>query len=310
MWETADFGSVAATFPGAGIRPTGFEVPFYENNRRHLGPPLDRASEFAGVDLSAALGQDRMDSLSERDTQLFTYGYSLGVMEVLRNRGVQASLIAGHSLGVYAALCAAGCVTFEAGLELVDRAYSLARSACSGLACGMIATAGLTLAEVDGILARLTAPSLRRVIVNSSRSMVVAGETGELERFHDAAKDADATRLIWLDRNVAYHHPALLSAASERFAETVRNMPWKNPVIPLVSSLDATRLTTVRQTRDFTVWNLSSPIDWQQVLRTFDACGIRTVFESGPGDTLTRMGRFVDVDLKYLNVKKITRRGG
>lgn len=310
MWEKADFGPAAAAFPGAGIRSSGFEATFFQRHRPQLKSFLARASDYAGVDLREALEQEGLDRLKPRDVQLFTFACSLGVLDTVRAHGVEPVLMAGHSLGIYAALTGAGCVSFEDGLFLVDRACDLATKACRDRNCGMVATAGLTRDEVDGILGDLDASSLRRVITNSPMSMVVAGDLAELDSFVAAAEEAEATRLVWLDREVAYHHPDFLDTASRELATVVKEIPWRDPRVPVVSSIDARVLDTAEGTKDFTIRNLSSPIDWEAVVVVLADRRVRTVFECGPGTTLTRMGRFVDADLKYLNVKKISRRGG
>ncbi|NOZ00812.1 MAG: ACP S-malonyltransferase [Deltaproteobacteria bacterium] len=308
--DVARTGTAGLVFPGAGIAPSGYEAQFFNRHAGLMGPLMARSSEFTGTDLEAALTMDGMDGLDALSTQVFTYAYSLGMNKVLLSKGVVPVLVAGHSLGIYAALAAARCVSFEDGLALVKTAYDLATTACQSRDCGMLATAGLTLTEVDEILGRLAAPTLLRVITNSSMSQVVAGDLKALEAFEKAARDADATRILWLDREVAYHHPTFLAKACGDFAKAMAGIEFKDPAVPIISSLNADTLTTADQARDFTVQNLSSPIDWRAVLLAFGKRGVETVFETGPGTTLTRMGRFVDTAFSYLNVKKISRRGG
>jgi len=310
MWKETDFGKAAAVFPGAGIGLSGYEASFLKRHGDPAVTPLQRASEFTGTDLVAAVVDDDLDRLDARDLQAFTYAFSIGVHDVILDNGVSPSLMAGHSLGIYAAMKCAGCVTFDEGLSLLDRAYRLAEEGCSGRECGMVATAGVTADEVDSILRSLGTPSLTMIITNSFMSMVVAGGISDLDEYVKAVTEADATRVVWLDREVAYHHPDFMSDISKRFAGFAEGVSWKDPEVPVVSSIDAKVIRDADSAMEFTIRNLCTPINWEDVTATLVAQGVQTVFECGPGTTLTRMGRFQDNPLKYLNVKKITRRGG
>lgn len=311
-WDAGQAGPTAAVFPGAGIALTGHEQALLAAHDAEMRPPIEAASRFAGRDLAPALPARDLDGLAAREAQLLTYAYSLAVLEVLRRDGFAPALLAGHSLGVYAALVAAGCLSFDEGLVAVDAACRIATEACAGRDCGMVTATGLGPDEVAELLsvradAAAGATTLRAVITNNAISVVVAGAGLELETYLADAVERNATRAVWLDRRVAYHHPGYLSGASLALDEVASRLAWREPETPIVSSLDGAVLTTALAARDFMVRNLSSPIRWPRVLDTLARHGCGLVCECGPGTTLTRIGRFDEAAPPYVSVQTLAR---
>ena len=126
-------GKAAFVFPGVGVTPSGHEGEFLNRHREVMQPFLDEAGAFAGEDLAAAVAPPSAVGAagrpSSRAEELRTYAFDCAVAAVYRNSGLEPSYVAGHSLGIYAALAVGGAVSFGDGLAMVERARAFVREA-------------------------------------------------------------------------------------------------------------------------------------------------------------------------------------
>jgi [acyl-carrier-protein] S-malonyltransferase len=296
---------VAFAFPGAGVQASGYEAPFLERYVALVGPGLARASIRVGADLSAAAGGG-FEELPELPRQAFTFAYGVGVAAVLRAQGAFPTVLAGHSLGVYAAAVASGALSFDDGLTLVEVAWRAASRSCAGLGVGMAVIAGLDLAEVVG-LPGVDGVAVRVVLVNAPGSIVLGGPVAGIERALQAAEAAGAARIVWLDRFIAYHHPDCMADASAALGEAAAGMVWKDPAVPVVSTIDGLAIHRGDEVRDYVVANLRTPIAWPLAIAAFASLDVRNVVECGPGLTLTRMARFLEPEMAWRNVRRLVK---
>jgi [acyl-carrier-protein] S-malonyltransferase len=297
----------AFAFPGVAAGLAGTEAAFLGRHRARMRPALSLASEAAGTDLEKALTDGIIETLGALESQLFTYAFSVGMASALAGEGLEPALVGGHSLGVYAQMAASRSVTVEEGLTMVEEAYRLSKSAVAKGRFGMAGVLGLTAADVQDLLGSGRFEGLRAVIANSSISHVVAGPHAALERFLAEAEKAGATKTAWIDREVPYHHPEILADASKQLDAVLSRIDWRPAAIPVVSSIDGRLLREPAELRDYTARNLCTPIAWEQVVKAFHVHGASTVVECGPGFALTKIGRFIDVPLKYLSIKNLGR---
>lgn len=299
-----------AVFPGAGIEMSGHESAFFKAHQDVMTPVLSEVSALSGLDLSVMIEAETLGDLAGVHSQIATFAFGLGVYRVFTGIYGQPELVAGHSLGIYGALVAAGSLTVQEGLNVLVAAHREATQvAPAGARGGMVAVAGLSPAEVDGVLAGLGRLSLLRVITNSVTSSVVAGLLEDASAFASAAISAGAVRVVWIERDVAYHHPRLMHHAVSNLSADLALIDFNPAHIPLVSTIDPSILAQPAELAAYVLANLSSPIDWLATVSFIDAQGIETLVECGPGTTLTRMGRFIDKNVRYLNVRKAVRRG-
>lgn len=293
----------ACVFSGVATGLSGNEAAFAAARSEHFRPRLALASELAGLDLWLTLEKGEVERLDPLAAQLFTCAFSLGFVASVRS---EPCVVAGHSMGVYAALAACGALSEEDALRVVQAAHSAARTAADSGRWGMLGLVGLGAAEVEALAARH--PQVRRTLHNSEISQVVSGPLAALEALEAEAREAGATHVGWLDRKVPYHHPEVLHAASDRLRVELARFAWQPPRVPLLSTLagqGGVALRTVAELQAFTAANLSTPIDWERVVLALPALGVDTVYEAGPGFALTKIGRFIDAPLRYLNVKNL-----
>ncbi len=295
----------ALVFPGVGVRLTGREPEFFSRHRAELKPLFDRASEYRGIDLESRLLQGGIDELPDGSRQFFTYAFSAGAADVVtRALGVTPIAAGGYSFGIYAALYATRAMTFEDGLTVIDNAYHIVEGASRKRDLGMGIVVGLERTELDSLIDAKGLDSVCRTNTNHDLCHVFSGTSGEIRRFLRSAKEAGAFKSEPLMVDVPYHHPRLLESAPNELAPVLRRIRWAPPDFPIVSSIDGGDLRESEEITRFLARHLATPISWHKVVERMNGMGVRTLFECGPGISLSQNGRFLPYDMTYLNVKK------
>lgn len=302
---------LAFAFPGVGVRPCGHEAAFVERHRAVVEPLLAEASRAAGADLAPALvDPDAAPRLTELQGQLLTYAFNVAVAEVCRREaGLEPVLLAGHSMGLYSALAAAGVVGFGDGLAIVADAFEIVAAASAGLDAGMAVVVGLSRREVEGMIAARR-DSVCHVNSNNDTTLVLSGLRADLEAFLEAALARDALKARLLPVGAPYHHGELLAGASDAFAARLRRRPWRRASVPVVSSIDQRALVEADDLLELTARNIATPIDWERVVRALAARGVELVVECGAGLSLSQNGRLIDGSPPFVTVKNIEARLG
>ena len=295
----------AFAFPGVGVRPSGCEAKFYRRHESLISPFLQEASEASGTDLEFALQQNQIERLSEGTRQYFTFSFCAGVTRVLEEHGLVPEMAAGYSFGIYAALEATKVISYSDGLRILEKAYDLMKAACNGSKAGMGFVVGLKRNDIERLLAKNCYDSIRLVNTNSDTCNIFAGRRGNLESFLAEAQSYGALAAERLSVAIPYHHPTLLEGVAPEFKRFLRKFKWQDPICPIVSSIDQKLLDKCGTLVDFTSQNLSTPNNWQAVVGALASHGIRRVVECGPGISLTQNGRFLEHDIKFVNVKNM-----
>jgi [acyl-carrier-protein] S-malonyltransferase len=302
-------GRSAFLFPGAGVETLAEDARFHLDHRTVIRPLLDEASDRIGSDLIAAASGDGMDRLGPLAQQVLTYAFGVGVARVVESGAGPASFTAGHSLGVYGAVVAAGSMSFLDGLEVLIEAYRLAEDSCRGRAGATLAVAGLTESDVLRILEHADTSGARKVISNHGWLSVVSGHLNAVEAFHRRSEVEGAARLVWLDSKIAWHNPEVLTGVSDLLSRFIGTVGINDPLIPVVSTIDARVLRTASDVADLLGRNIATPIRWDSALAVLSEAGVASAYECGPGDTLTRMARFVEGAPTHWPVRRLVRRG-
>ena len=305
-----DSVKTAFAFPGVGVRPDGREAEFYERHVEWMKPCLEEASETAGADLVRALLDGAIESMGDEKNQYFTYAYCGGLAGVLERAGLRPAFTAGYSFGIYAALHAAGAVTFTDGLRMARKAYELMSEASRGREAGMAVVIGLGGEDLASLIEKLGLETASIVNSNNELCKVLSGKRKDLEVLLAEAARQGALSGQLLEVGIPYHHPALLRGVSASFMDFLATVEWKRPVCAVVSSIDQEFLTEPGELIEFASANLSTPISWQKVVEALAGAGVARIVECGPGISLTQNGRFITGGLKYVNTRNILRRLG
>jgi [acyl-carrier-protein] S-malonyltransferase len=299
---------IAFVFPGAAVEPCGAEAAFYAKHREVMRPFLVKASAAAETDLEDVLAKGPLSGLDERNSQLFTFAYSHAVAEVHRAAGISPAVVAGYSLGIYAAMSASGALAFDEGLSVVGAVFDIMKEQCAGGAYAMGAVVGLAQSDTDRIVASGKFPTVCRTNTNNETCGVFSGTKADIEGFFEAARAEGAFSTVTFRVSIPYHHPKFIGGASARFARVLKDFSFNDAAVPVVSSIEQKPLVRAADLVEFIVKNFSSPVHWQKVIQTIAAMGVTTVYECGPGISLSQNARFIPDRLRYITVKKAIRR--
>jgi [acyl-carrier-protein] S-malonyltransferase len=276
--------TVAFVFPGQGAQKAGFGTAWVEADPTFFA----EASAATGVDVAHLVRDASDDELRRTDrAQLATAACSLAGWRTLRRAGVDADLVAGHSVGELSALVAAGAMGLRAGLRLVGargRAMATAAAAHPGT---MAALVGVDRNDAEAACAG--AGGLATVAnLNAPDQVVVAG-TSDAVAAATAAVRRPGVRVVPLAVGGAFHSP-LMAGAVAPFARAVVEAGIADAALPVVCNVDGRPHTRAAVLVPLLVAQLCSPVEWVASVRTLAATGVDTVVEVGSG-VLTRLLR-------------------
>ena len=297
-------------FAFSGIEPDidEYAIQFFQRHKSIFDSFLQSASDFIDINLENLLSEQSTQSIDPLTNQILTYTYGVAMSEVLKKENIQPSMVAGFSLGVYASLASIGIVSFFEGLKMVKKAYELMNDASSQGNFGMSAIVGLTEKGIQKLIDTEGLNSIERANTLSDTCTIYSGQKSELEILHKAAEAESCLSAVSLDVDIPYHHCRLLKNATKHFAEFLDTLEWSPSSIPVISSITQDLLYDTPSIKDFIAQNLSQPINWQKVIEKIDTEQNEFIAECGPGLTLTRNGRFIEADVKYINVKNIQKK--
>jgi [acyl-carrier-protein] S-malonyltransferase len=217
--------------------------------------------------------------------QLSVFAGSVDLLYRLRGVGIEPDLVAGHSLGEYAAAHAAGSVGLADGVRLVAERDRLMSEAARQNPGGMVALIGADPDDVVGA-AEETGGIVVAANFNTPRQTVVSGQVDALEEVAERVRG----RKVRLDVSGAFHSPLMAEAARE-MAELLGEVDLEEPEIPMIGATDGALLTTAEKVREALRNQMLSPVRWVAVVERLLDLGVREIFEAGEDGTLTRMLR-------------------
>ncbi len=280
--------NTAFVFPGQGAQYVGMGRELYLNYPE-AASIFKRADEALGLAISRLCFEGPEEELQKTAvTQPAVLTTSTACLEVFKKEGAPVpSAVAGHSLGEYTALVAAGSFTFEDAVRLVRKRGQYMQEAVPLGTGGMAAVMGLPAEEVIEICRRASvAGTVEAVNLNCPGQVVVAGDLDGLNAAGALAGKAGARRFVPLPVSAPFHS-RLMKPAGERLAGDLESISITNPGIPVVTNVDADFVHTGSGVRDALIRQVYSPVRWEESIRLLIAKGINTFIEIGPGKVLS-----------------------
>jgi [acyl-carrier-protein] S-malonyltransferase len=280
--------SVAFVFPGQGSQAPGMGLDFAEFDEA-AADLYQWASACLGWDLAETLRMASPDELRQTYiAQPAIFCVSVAALRALEAAGVpRPAYVAGHSLGEFSALVAAGVLSFEAGLLLVARRAEAMQRAADARPGSMSSVLGLS---AEGVEMAVEATAQDQVLAvandNAPGNVVVSGEWAALERLPAAAKELGAKRVVPLNVGGAFHSP-LMAPAVEVFEPHLAAAPLRDPAIPVVANATAEPVTDAEELRALLARQLTGRVRWTESVRRMAALGVDTFIEVGPGTVLS-----------------------
>jgi [acyl-carrier-protein] S-malonyltransferase len=287
----------AFVFPGQGSQAIGMLNGFGDNPV--VKDTLSEASEAIKVDLAKLIAEGPKEQLDlTTNTQPVMLAAAVATWRAwLAAGGAMPALVAGHSLGEYSALVAAGAIQFADAVPLVRfRAQAMQEAVPIGQG-GMAAILGLSDEDVRAACADAAQGEVvEPVNFNAPAQVVIAGHKGAVERACEAAKARGAKRALVLPVSAPFHS-SLLQPASIRLRDFMEKLTFAAPALPLINNVDVAIVNDPASIKDALVRQAASPVRWVETVQRFAAEGITHVIECGPGKVLSGLTKRINSDL-------------
>ncbi len=290
--------SLAFVFPGQGSQALGMLAELSELHPR-IRETFTEASDGAGVDLWA-LSQGGPEEMLNRTeyTQPALLAAGVAVWRLWQQHGgAQPAMLAGHSLGEYAALVAAGALSLHDGAHLVRLRGQLMQAAAPAGTGAMAAVLGAEDALVQAVCSEVSGAE---VVVpanyNSPGQIVIGGHAAAVDRALALLGERGVRKAVKLAVSVPSHTP-LMREAANRLAEAMAGLQWQAPQLPVVQNVDAEVHAGVNAIRDALVRQLYLPVQWTGCVQALAARGVTGVAECGPGKVLAGLVKRIDKSL-------------
>jgi len=301
---SASLNTLAFVFPGQGSQAVGMLDAW--GDHAAVRETLAEASDALGEDIGRLIAEGPKESLDlTTNTQpvMLTAGVACW-RAWLAETGLMPAAVAGHSLGEYTALVAAGALTLKDALPLVRfRAQAMQEAVPVGVG-GMAAILGL---EADGVKAGCaqaaaeSGQAVEAVNFNDPKQTVIAGSKAGVEKACEVLKAAGAKRALPLPVSAPFHS-SLMKPAAERLREKLAATAFAAPQIAVVNNIDVAVVTDVDAIRDALYRQAFGPVRWVETIQALKARGLTHVIECGPGKVLSGMVKRIDPELTSATV--------
>ncbi|MCU0497263.1 MAG: ACP S-malonyltransferase [Anaerolineae bacterium] len=302
---TINGSNIALIFPGQGSQEVGMgqDIAAAYPVAREV---FEQATALLGEDLSV-LPEEALNQTY--NTQPALYVCSIAILRALQSElgPLYPAAVAGHSLGEFTALTAAGSLSFEDGLRLVRERARLMRDAGDDTPGAMAALLGLEVDAAQAVCLAAQAQTGGVLVVandNCPGQLVISGDLTTLEIGLELAKAAGAKRAVKLAVSIAAHSP-LMDSASEALYRQIAETEFKPPLIPVYANVTATRLDTVDAIRSELHHQLTRSVRWTDSIRAMIHAGAETFIEIGSKEVLTGLLKRIDRNAKGLAINNL-----
>jgi [acyl-carrier-protein] S-malonyltransferase len=298
---------IAVVFPGQGTHFVGMGRELYETSAA-ARRVFQQAEEALGIDLRKLCFEGPEELLRETiNSQPAILTVSIAYWEALKERwtqvgGVQPRFFAGHSLGEFSALVAAGAIEFREAVKLVRERGRLMKEAGDTNPGGMAAVIGLDDEAVEGVCNDVAEKGLvHPANYNSPGQMVISGELAALTAAIELAVERGARKVVRLAISIASHSP-LMRTAGDQFAQVVARVGLTDAHVPIVANISARAITSADDIRKELAEQITGSVRWSQSVKAMIEDGVHTIVEIGPGDALSGISKRISRDLHAFSV--------
>ncbi|MBA8901139.1 ACP S-malonyltransferase [Phyllobacterium sp. P30BS-XVII] len=298
--------SIAFTFPGQGSQTVGMGKALADNFAEAKAV-FDEVDDALGEKLSSIIWDGPEETLTlTANAQPALMAVSIAVIRVLEARGIsikdKVAYVAGHSLGEYSALCAAGTFSLADTARLLRIRGNAMQQAVPAGAGAMAAIIGLEHDVVQAVCADAALEGPVQIANdNGGGQIVISGSKAPVEAAAALATEKGAKRAIMLPVSAPFHS-TLMAPAAEAMRAALANVSKQDPIVPLIANVRATPVTSADEIAALLVEQVTGQVRWRETVEWFGANGVTTLYEIGAGKVLTGLARRINKDISGVAV--------
>jgi [acyl-carrier-protein] S-malonyltransferase len=299
-------GKIAFVFPGQGAQAVGMGKDAYEAHEA-AKRIFEQADEVLGFRLTDIVFQGPEEELKKTaNTQPALLTTSIALYELFKAKGLVPDYVAGHSLGEYSALVAAGVLSFEDAVRTVRRRGEYMEEAVPGGLGAMAAVLGAAREELSALCSSISADgsTVELANVNCPGQIVVSGTKEGVQAVVERGKEAGAKRVIPLEVSGPFHS-SLMKPASARLQDTLSQVSLQDAQIPVVANVTARPVQDAASIRQLLVEQVYSPVLWEDSVAWLISEGVDTFVEIGSGTVLAGLIKKIDKNVTVHSINSL-----
>ncbi len=286
--------SIAYVFPGQGAQFVGMGNEIFDKFP-DASFYFQKANNILGFDIERIMKEGTIEELTRTEvTQPAIFIHSVLMAKSLQD--FQPAMVAGHSLGEFSALVAAGGLSFEDGLKLVSIRANAMQKACDTQPSTMAAVLGLDDSTVDNICKSITDEIVVAANYNCPGQLVISGSPRGIELASEKLKEAGAKRVLTLKVGGAFHSP-FMAPAKEELAQAIMETNFSNPICPIYQNYTSHASQNADVIKQNLIDQLTGSVQWTRSVFNMIQDGALTFYEVGPGSALTGMIKKINAEV-------------
>lgn len=296
----------AFLFPGQGAQTVGMGKDIYEKYEE-ARKIYDKAEEVSGVDVKKLCFQGPEDKLNETEnTQIAILTTSLAMLEVLKEKGIDAEIAVGLSLGEYAALIYSGIISFEDGIRLIKKRGYYMGNLLPDEEFSMAAVIGLDSKRIEEICSEISEKSNFVVPANYNCSVqtVISGNNNGIQEAMEKLKEAGARRVVPLKTSGPFH-TIKLQKAKEAYEKELDDITFKEGKVRVIKNIDGTYYSEKDNIKEILARHIISPVRFDRAIELMKEEKVEEYIEIGPGKTLTGFIKKDNKEAKIYNINDL-----
>jgi [acyl-carrier-protein] S-malonyltransferase len=302
--EGGKMSKIAFVYPGQGSQYVGMGKELYENNES-AKKYFDEIFNKIDLDLKEVMFNGPEETLKlTKYTQPAIVAMSLVLTRLLEEKGIKADFVAGHSLGEYSALGAAGMLSFEETVVLAEKRGNIMNEVADKVNGTMAAIIGLESDKINEVLGTVEGV-VEAVNYNEPKQTVIAGDVEAINAACESLKAEGARRALVLPVSGPFHS-SLMKPAGEELKVYLETLDIKEAAVKLVANTSVDMISTPEELKEELYKQTFGPVRWVETVEKLKAEGVTELYEIGPGKVLKGLVRKIDKGLNLINIEKLS----